>query len=164
MNSVRPDDKLEAGVSEAVRHEEPPLPSGSEPELLQPQFKPSVYQWSVRLFTLVRRMLGVNIKLHGPVDWIRQGDIFLFNHFARFETFIPQYLIHIETGDYCRSVASHEFFAGQDRFANYLLNVGPLQCARRIVLERDVLAQRRATAATPQRRGGAGAVAGAVQA
>ena len=35
---------------------------------------------------------------------IRDGDVFLFNHFARFETFIPQYFVHRESGARCRSV------------------------------------------------------------
>ena len=84
-----------------------------------------VYDWSVRLFSLVRRVLGVNVRLHGDDDDIEAGDIFLFNHFARFETFIPQYLIFEHTGAYCRSVASAEFFGeADDGFTAYLRNVG----------------------------------------
>ncbi|MFC1684615.1 alpha/beta hydrolase [Pseudomonadota bacterium] len=84
----------------------------------------SAYEWSIRLLSLVERMLSINIKMHHDEGQLEEGEIFLFNHFARFETFIPQYLIYKETGAYCRSVASAEFFAGDDAFSNYLLSVG----------------------------------------
>jgi len=84
----------------------------------------SAYEWSIRLLSLVERMLSINIKMHHDEGQLEEGEIFLFNHFARFETFIPQYLIYKETGAYCRSVASAEFFAGDDTFSNYLLSVG----------------------------------------
>ncbi len=87
------------------------------------QINPSTYEWSVRIFTILKKILRVNIKLHhkGQVD---AGDIFLFNHFARFETFFPQYLIYQETGAQCRSVASKDFFVEGSAFSNYLLSVG----------------------------------------
>jgi esterase/lipase len=84
----------------------------------------SAYEWSIRLLSLVERMLSINIKMHHDEGQLEEGEIFLFNHFARFETFIPQYLIYKKTGAYCRSVASAEFFAGDDAFSNYLLSVG----------------------------------------
>ena len=87
------------------------------------QINSSTYEWSVRIFTILKKILRVNLKLHhkGQVD---AGDIFLFNHFARFETFIPQYLIYQETGAQCRSVASKDFFVEGSAFSNYLLSVG----------------------------------------
>ncbi len=89
-----------------------------------PKINRKTYAWSVRAFSTVKRMLGVNIKLHAPDNQVSEGHIFLFNHFARFETFIPQYLIYQEQKAYCRSVASHEFFKGDERFTNYLHGVG----------------------------------------
>ncbi len=84
----------------------------------------AAYQWSVRTFSIVKRLLSVNIKLHHDRNQVDTGDIFLFNHFARFETFIPQYLIYKENGAYCRAVAGSEFFAQDDAMANYLRSVG----------------------------------------
>lgn len=84
----------------------------------------AVYDWSVRAFTWVRRLLKVNIRLHHSDGQLEAGDIFLFNHFARFESFIPQYLLHRETGAYCRSVADHTLFSGNDAFSQYLLSIG----------------------------------------
>lgn len=84
----------------------------------------STYQWSVRIFSTIRRLLSVNIKMHRDRGQIADGEIFLFNHFARLETFIPQYLIYQKTGAYCRAIASSEFFTGDDALAHYLLSVG----------------------------------------
>ena len=87
-----------------------------------------IYDFCVRAFRSTRKLLKLNIKLHqeaeGEESTVQQGDIFLFNHFARFETFIPQYLIHEASGAYCRSVASAEFFAGDERFSQFLYSIG----------------------------------------
>lgn len=85
---------------------------------------PSTYEWSVRLFGRLKKILGVNIRLHEHETPLAEGDIFLFNHFARFETFIPQYFIYEQTGAYCRSIAAAEFFEGDDTLANIMVKVG----------------------------------------
>ncbi|HEX7108107.1 MAG TPA: alpha/beta fold hydrolase [Aestuariivirga sp.] len=82
------------------------------------------YQWCVRGFTLLRRRVGMNIAVHAGDGLIESGQIFQFNHFARFETIIPQYFIYQATGAYCRCVATHELFEGSDRFARLLWGVG----------------------------------------
>lgn len=82
------------------------------------------YDWCARAFDQVRKVLGVRIKMHHDHRQIEAGDIFLFNHFARFETFIPQYLIYQDTGAFCRSIASSQFFKGNDRFAQLLRDLG----------------------------------------
>ena len=82
------------------------------------------YQWCVRGFTLLRRRVGMNIAVHAEDGLIEKGQIFQFNHFARFETIIPQYFIYQATGAYCRCVATHELFEGSDRFAKLLWGVG----------------------------------------
>ena len=90
----------------------------------EPDINPSVYEWTGRVMSVLEMGLGIDIRLHENGTRLAAGDIFVFNHFARFETFIPQYLIHRETGAYCRSIASSEFFAADDAFANFLRNVG----------------------------------------
>ncbi len=89
----------------------------------QYQLSTTRYDWSVKAFSVAKRMLKLNIKLHDDEDLTQTGEIFLFNHFSRFETFIPQYLIHQKTGCYCRSIASPEFF-NDDIFADFLKSVG----------------------------------------
>jgi len=81
------------------------------------------YRWTRRLFELFEKVLKINIKLHQP-ERIDDGEIYLFNHFARFETLIPQYLIYKATGAYCRSIASAEFFKPDDPFSKFLLSFG----------------------------------------
>jgi esterase/lipase len=93
-------------------------------EKVQYEISAATYEWTSRLFTLLRKVLAVNLKLHHREAQIADGDIFLFNHFARFETFIPQYLIYMESGSYCRSIAGAEFFVEGDAFSNYLIRVG----------------------------------------
>ncbi len=90
------------------------------------QVNQSTYDWSVRVFRTLKKLLSVNVKLHSEHNKLEQGEIFLFNHFARFETFIPQYLIYEETGAYCCSVAHREFFDGDEVLANYLRSVGAI--------------------------------------
>jgi esterase/lipase len=82
------------------------------------------YDWSARVFRQVKRLLKVDFNLHGDPDLIRHGAIFLFNHFARFETFIPQYLFYEAERVYCVSVASAEFFEEETLLSTLLRNVG----------------------------------------
>jgi esterase/lipase/1-acyl-sn-glycerol-3-phosphate acyltransferase len=72
---------------------------------------------------LLRKFLKVNIKLHNLHGQLQEGDIFLFNHFARFETFIPQYLMYEQTGKTCRSLAAPDLFT-EDAFGRYLRSIG----------------------------------------
>ncbi len=83
----------------------------------------TLYNRSVKVFNNVRKMLGVKMMLHADTQ-IQQGDIFLFNHFSRFETFIPQFLIFEQSGAYSCSIASREFFEQDTVLARYLKSVG----------------------------------------
>ncbi|HYE37586.1 serine aminopeptidase domain-containing protein [Methylocaldum sp.] len=85
----------------------------------------STYDWSVRVFRQIKKLLKVHITLHGSLETLDRGHIFLFNHFARFETFIPQYLMYEARRVYCCSVASAEFFEEEDSvLAGFLRDVG----------------------------------------
>ncbi len=88
-----------------------------------PDIDTALYDRSVKLFRSVKNLLGVKIKLHADSQ-PEQGDIFLFNHFSRFETFIPQFLIHERTGAYSCAIAAGEFFETDTALARYLRNVG----------------------------------------
>jgi acyl-CoA synthetase (AMP-forming)/AMP-acid ligase II/esterase/lipase len=83
-----------------------------------------LYQWCVRAFSLLRHRLGINIKVHDADGHIKAGQIFLFNHFTRIETIIPQYFIYQATGSYCRCVAAHKLFLRNERFAKLLWSCG----------------------------------------
>ncbi len=81
-------------------------------------------EWTVRAISVLTKRFGINVKLHHSEGQIASGQIFLFNHFARFETFIPQYLIYQETGAYSRSVAGADLFVRDDAFSRYLRALG----------------------------------------
>ena len=81
------------------------------------------YKRTRLVLDILRRFLKVNIKVHNLTGQFETGDIFLFNHFARFETFIPQYLIFEETGKISRSLAAPELFR-DDTFGKYLMSIG----------------------------------------
>jgi esterase/lipase len=83
----------------------------------------TLYNRSVKVFNTVRKMLSVKMTLHADTQ-VQQGDIFLFNHFSRFETFIPQFLIFEQSGAYSCAIASGEFFEEDTVLARYLKNVG----------------------------------------
>lgn len=83
----------------------------------------ALYRRSVRIFNTVKKLLGVKMKLHADTQ-VQQGDIFLFNHFSRFETFIPQFLIFEQTGAYSCAIASSEFFKEDTVLSRYLKHVG----------------------------------------
>ena len=82
------------------------------------------YHWCVRGFSFLRRRLGIDIRIHDADGNIDAGQIFLFNHFTRFETIIPQYFIYQATGAFCRCVAASELFAGNESRAKFLWSVG----------------------------------------
>ncbi len=88
------------------------------------QINQSLYEWCVRGFSLLRRRVGLNMTAHAADGLIEAGQIFQFNHFARFETIVPQYFIHQATGAFCRCVAHHSLFSGNERLAKLLWSVG----------------------------------------
>ena len=105
------------------------------------------YDWSTHVVRSLTKMLKVNMKLHANQQDL-QGDIFLCNHFSRFETFIPQFLIYEETGAYSCAIASSEFFKKDSVLANYLNSLGVIphdhqnlfsNLARQIFLGRKVI-------------------------
>jgi len=88
-----------------------------------PDIDTKLYNRSVKLFNAVKNMLSVKLDLHDDPQ-VLEGDIFLFNHFSRFETFIPQFLIYEKTGAYSCSIASAEFFQEDNVLSRYLKHVG----------------------------------------
>lgn len=88
-----------------------------------PDIDTKLYNRSIKLFNAVKNMLSVKLDLHADPQFL-EGDIFLFNHFSRFETFIPQFLIYEQTGAYSCAIASGEFFNEDNVLSRYLKHVG----------------------------------------
>ena len=90
------------------------------------EIQEDLYDWCVRSFQSIERHIGLNVKVCSGIEHTHTGQIFLFNHFARLETVIPHYIIHKETGHYCRSIADKGLFRGSERFANFLRKNGTM--------------------------------------
>ncbi len=88
-----------------------------------PDIDTGIYKRSVKLFSAVKNLLSVKLELYAD-NQVLQGDIFLFNHFSRFETFIPQFLIFEKTGAFSCAIASGEFFKEDNVLSDYLKQVG----------------------------------------
>jgi len=88
-----------------------------------PDLDKALYLRSVKLFSAVKNLLSVKLELYADTK-VLQGDIFLFNHFSRFETFIPQFLIYEKTGAYSCAIGSGEFFKEKNILSDYLQHVG----------------------------------------
>jgi esterase/lipase len=88
-----------------------------------PDIDTALFNRSVKLFSAVKSLLSVKFQLYADTQ-VLQGDIFLLNHFSRFETFIPQFLIFEKTGAYSCAIASGEFFREDTVLSNYLQQVG----------------------------------------
>jgi len=88
------------------------------------ELSPAYYHITELALSFLEKVLKVNIKLHATNEELDEGDIFLFNHFARFETAIPPYLIYRATGKMSRSITSPEFFTGSEAAKHLLIGLG----------------------------------------
>ncbi|MEQ1529161.1 MAG: alpha/beta fold hydrolase [Methylococcales bacterium] len=88
-----------------------------------PDINTKLYKRSVNVIHGLKNLLSVKLKLHADQQ-VLHGDIFLFNHFSRFETFIPQFLIYEKTGAYSCAIASGEFFKEDNVLSRYLKHAG----------------------------------------
>nr|BAL55599.1 esterase/lipase [uncultured Gammaproteobacteria bacterium] len=86
----------------------------------------AAYDRAVRLFRFAKRFLHLNFKLHAPEGLLNQAQIFVFNHFARFETLIPQYLLYECCRTYCCAIAHRELFEVNENLGRWLLSVGAI--------------------------------------
>ena len=84
------------------------------------------YNWCVRTYEFFKKRFGLNLWVHPNNELLEQGHIFLFNHFARFETVIPPYLIYRATGAHTRSVADHTLFEANEVLSKFLRSVGAM--------------------------------------
>lgn len=72
-----------------------------------------VYEKCLKTFDIVEERFGINIHLYDDNNTLEEGQIFLFNHFARFETVIPPYIFYKKMGVYTRTIADHRLYANE---------------------------------------------------
>lgn len=78
----------------------------------------------MRLVEVLGRRTGVKVHVSDSGNALADGDIFLFNHFTRFETTVAPYILHRETGKMVRSVAYHGLFDVNDTLSRVLYQSG----------------------------------------
>jgi len=87
------------------------------------QFNLDTYEKCLKIFDLLEDYLGIKLYLHAERDTLEQGQIFLFNHFARFETVIPVYLFYKNLRQFTRTIADHNLF-NNEKLGRFLLGAG----------------------------------------
>jgi esterase/lipase/1-acyl-sn-glycerol-3-phosphate acyltransferase len=78
----------------------------------------------MRLVELLGRRTGIKVHVSEAPDALREGDIFLFNHFTRFETVVAPYILFRETGQMARSVAYSGLFKVNDTMSKIIYQSG----------------------------------------
>lgn len=74
------------------------------------QFNLDTYEKFLKLFELLEGYMGIKLYLHAEQETLEQGQIFLFNHFARFETVIPVYIFYKRLRQFTRTIADYNLF------------------------------------------------------
>ena len=95
-------------------------------------FKPEDYKINEQRYRLTSSAIKLMVKIsplklniHNLGDKGKTGSIFLFNHFTRFETFIPQYILYDKEQAFCRAVADAPLFK-DGALGDYLKSVGAI--------------------------------------
>ncbi|MDT8317946.1 MAG: alpha/beta fold hydrolase [bacterium] len=83
------------------------------------------YRLTSSAIKLMVKISPLKLNIHNLGDKGKTGSIFLFNHFTRFETFIPQYILYDKEQAFCRAVADAPLF--NDRtLGDFLKSVGAI--------------------------------------
>lgn len=83
-----------------------------------------VYDWCLKNFGRVEENFGLNLNVHIEDSTLEDGQIFLFNHFARFETGIPPYIFYKRAGLFTRTIADKELFTAGEKFSKFIRGGG----------------------------------------
>lgn len=89
------------------------------------EFNEQRYRLTYNVIKLLLKISPLSVNVHGLGDKAGKSGIFLFNHFTRFETFIPQYILYDAGRMLCRAVADYKLFE-DDLLGDYLRSVGAM--------------------------------------
>ena len=87
------------------------------------QFNLDTYAKFLKLFDMLEGHMGIKLYLHAEHETLEQGQIFLFNHFARFETVIPVYLFYKHLRSFTRTIADYHLFQNE-KLGRFLRGAG----------------------------------------
>lgn len=82
------------------------------------------YDWCAKNFDRVQDNFGLKVHVHLDDNTLEDGQIFLFNHFARFETGIPPYIFYKQGGYYTRTIAHAELFDASEKLSKFMRGGG----------------------------------------
>lgn len=120
------DTPLLSGGTHAASASTLDAPAGA-PEFTLPDdmiLNDKVFAHYMGLVEMVSRRTGLEIHVDQRDNALEDGDIYLFNHFTRFETVIAPYILHRETKTLIRSVAYHGLFDVNDTMTRILQRSG----------------------------------------
>lgn len=83
------------------------------------------YRLTYTALKLLLKISPLKVNIYHLEEKAKSGTIFLFNHYTRFETFIPQYILYGDAKAHCRAVADKELFS-ESLMGDYLRSVGAL--------------------------------------
>jgi hypothetical protein len=99
-----------------MENRQPKTKTVSKDELV---FQKDVYENSRRAFQAAEDYLGIKLFIHAEEGVLESGQIFLFNHFARFETVIPAYVFYKRLNVFTRTIADQNLFRVNDKLDNF---------------------------------------------
>jgi esterase/lipase len=87
-------------------------------------FDKALYEKCLVSFRLAEDYLGLKLHVHAEENQLADGQIFLFNHYARFETVIPVYIFYQELRAFTRTIADHQLFESNKKLRKILCGAG----------------------------------------
>jgi esterase/lipase len=87
-------------------------------------FDKDLYEKCLVGFRRAEDYLGLKLHVHAEENQLAEGQIFLFNHYARFETVIPVYIFYKQLGAFTRTIADHQLFSANKRLRKFLCGAG----------------------------------------
>lgn len=87
-------------------------------------FDKDIYEKSLKLFHIAEKYLGLKLHVHATDEALENGQIFVFNHFVRFETVVPVYIFYQRLHQFTRTIADHELFEVNASLSRFLRGAG----------------------------------------
>ena len=88
------------------------------------EFQEDIYEKCLKIFDAIDSYLGIKLYVHADDGILEDGQIFLFNHFARFETVIPVYIFYQRLRKFTRTIADHALFNSNPTLDRILRGAG----------------------------------------
>lgn len=88
------------------------------------EFDRELYETCLKNFKRAEDYLGLRMHVHADDNVLEDGQIFLFNHYARFETVIPVYILYDKLRVFTRTIADYQLFESNKTLRKFLCGAG----------------------------------------